>query len=162
MATFQVQVEDMVGTVGGSSSDTTALTSFLTDGAKELINMMPPNLLMLCASEVTLTPQAVGSESSASTLNTGKVFNVRRNDGTIDQPCRLIPARFKGRASDSDELDYATATDPIYYIESNYLNILPSSSSAVGKYSEVQYPAVAYGDSAIANFPDELEYIVVL
>ena len=87
---------------------------------------------------------------------------MRRNDGTIDQPCRLIPARFKGRASDSDELDYATATDPIYYIESNYLNILPSSSSAVGKYSEVQYPAVAYGDSAIANFPDELEYIVVL
>ena len=33
MATFQVQIEDMVGTVGGSSSDTTAITSFLTDGA---------------------------------------------------------------------------------------------------------------------------------
>ena len=59
-------------------------------------------------------------------------------------------------------MDYATATDPVYYIESNFLNILPSSSSAVGKYSEVQYPAVAYGDSAIATFPDELEYIVVL
>ena len=127
MATFQVQVEDMVGTVGGSSSDTTALTSFLSDGAKEIINMMPPNLLRLCASEVTLTPQALGSESSASTLNTGKVFNVRRNDGTIDQPCRLIPSRLKGRASDSDELDYATATDPVYYIESNFLNILSIS-----------------------------------
>jgi hypothetical protein len=59
-------------------------------------------------------------------------------------------------------MDYATATDPVYYIESNFLNILPSSSSAVGKYSEVQYPAVAYGDSAITLFPDELESLVVL
>lgn len=162
MATFQVQIEDMIGTVGGSSSDTTAISSFLTDGAKEVISLMPENLLRLCASEVTFTPQAAGSESSASLLNTGKVFNIRRNDGTIDQPCRLIASNLKGRASDSDDLDFATVTDPVYYIESNYLNVLPSSSSAVGKYSEVQYPTVSYGDSSIATFPDEFEYVVVL
>jgi hypothetical protein len=68
MATFQVQVEDMVGTVetsvGSGSSDTTAITSWLTDGAKEVINAMPPNLLILCAAEATpFTPQAPGSES---------------------------------------------------------------------------------------------------
>ena len=40
--------------------------------------------------------------------------------------------------------------------------MLPSSSSAVGKYSEVQYPTVSYGDSSIATFPDEFEYVVVL
>ena len=162
MATFQVQIEDMIGTVGGSSSDTTAISSFLTDAAKEVISLMPENLLRLCASEVTFTPQAAGSESSASLLNTGKVFNIRRNDGTIDQPCRLIASNLKGRASDSDDLDFATVTDPVYYIESNYLNVLPSSSSAVGKYSEVQYPTVSYGDSSIATFPDEFEYVVVL
>ena len=167
MATFQVQVEDMVGTVettvGSGSSDTTAITSWLTDGAKEVINAMPPNLLILCSAEATpFTPQAPGSESSASALNTGKVFNVRRNDGTIDQPCRMILSHIKGRASDPHDMDYATATDPVYYIESNNLNILPSASSAVGKYSEVQYPAVAYGESSIAVFPDEAEYLVVL
>ena len=167
MATFQVQVEDMVGTVetsvGSGSSDTTAISSWLTDGAKEVINAMPPNLLILCAAEATaFTPQAPGSESSASVLNTGKVFNVRRYDGTIDQPCRMILSNIKGRASDPHDMDYATATDPVYYIESNNLNILPSASSAIGKYSEVQYPAVAYGDSAIAVFPDEAEYLVVL
>ena len=167
MATFQVQVEDMVGTVettvGSGASDTTAITSWLTDGAKEVINAMPPNLLILCSAEATaFTPRAPGSESSASVLNTGKVFNVRRNDGTIDQPCRMILSNVKGRASDPHDMDYATATDPVYYLESNYLNILPSASSAVGKYSEVQYPAVAYGESAIAVFPDEAEYLVVL
>ena len=167
--TFQVQVEDMVGTVettvGSGASDTTAITSWLTDGAKEVINAMPPNLLILCAAEATpFTPRAPGSESSASVLNTGKVFNVRRNDGTIDQPCRMILSNVKGRASDPHDMDYATATDPVYYLESNNLNILPSASSAVGKYSEVQYPAVAYGDGAsgISNFPDEAEYLVVL
>ena len=165
MATFQVQIEDMVGIVGSSadtSSDTTAITSWLTDGAKEVINVMPPNLLALCAAEQTLTPRAVGSESTAATLNTGKVFNVRRSDGTIDQPCRLVSSRVKGRVSDSDDMMYATATDPVYYIESNYLNILPSASTAVGKYSEVQYPAVTYGLDAIATFPDEAEYLVIL
>ena len=162
MATFQVQVEDMVGTVGGDSSDTTALASFLTDGAKDVINHMPLSLLRLCSAEVSFTPQSVGSESSASTLNTAKVYNIRRNDGTIDQQCRLIRTSLKGRASDSDDMEYATVTDPVYYIESNFLNILPSSSSAVGKYSEVQYPAVAYGDNDISTFPDELESLVVL
>jgi hypothetical protein len=134
----------------------------LTDGAKDVINRMPLSLLRLCSSEVAFTPQAVGSESSASTLNTAKIYNIRRNDGTIDQPCRFIRTSLKGRASDSDEMEYATATDPVYYIESNLLNILPSSSSAVGKYSEVQYPAVAYGDNDISTFPDELESLVVL
>jgi len=165
MATFQVQIEDMVGIVGSSadtSSDTAAITSWLTDGAKEVINSMPPNLLALCATEQALTPRAVGSESTAATLNTGKVFNVRRSDGTIDQPCRLVSSRVKGRVSDPDDMDYATATDPVYYIESKYLNILPSASTAVGKYSEVQYPAVTYDLDAIATFPDEAEYLVVL
>mgnify|MGYP003111702307 CR=1 FL=1 len=164
MATFQVQVEDMVGTVetsvGSGSSDTTAITSWLQDGAKEVTNALPSNLLILCSAEQTFTPTAVGSE--AETLNTGKIFNVRRNDGTIDQPCRMILSNEKGRASDQHDMEYATATDPVYYIENNLINILPSSSSAVGKYSEVQYPAVAYGDSAIARFPDEAEYLVVL
>ena len=153
MATFQVQVEDMAGTVetsvGSGSSDTTAITSWLQDGAKEVINALPANLLILCSAEETFIPKAVGSE--AETLNTGKIFNVRRYDGTIDQPCRMILSSEKGRASDQHDMEYATTTDPVYYIEHSLINILPSSSSTVGKYSEVQYPTVNYGDSSIGT-----------
>ena len=156
MATFQVQIEDMIGvvetTAGSGSSDTTALSSFLTDGAKEVINMMPSSMLITCATEQTFTPKAVGSEDE--TLNTTKIFNVRRNDGTIDQPCRLIMSSMKGRASDPLEMDFASETDPVYYLENNKINILPSASTAVGKYSEVQFPSVAHGDSPISTFPD--------
>ena len=164
MATFQVQIEDMIGvvetTAGSGSSDTTALSSFLTDGAKEVINMMNPSMLITCATEQTFTPKAVGSEDE--TLNTTKVFNVRRNDGTIDQPCRLIMSSMKGRASDPLEMDFASETDPVYYLENNKINILPSASTSVGKYSEVQFPSITHSDSAISNFPDEAEYVVVL
>ena len=154
MATFKVQIEDVVGAVG----DDTALTSWLTDGAKEIINFMPEPELSLVSAQQTFTSAAVGSE--AETLNTGKISHVFRNDGDIDQPCRPIQALFKGRASDPYDMQYASVTDPVFYIENNKLNALPDGGSC--KYSEVQYPAVANGDSAISVFPDEYEYLVVL
>ena len=156
MATFEAQVEGLTSlSIDGSSAPTqTELTQFLTDGAKEIINVLPENLLNLCTSSVSFT------SGSASTLNTGKISNVLRSDGDITQPCRDVPAMFKGRYSDPDDMNYATVTDPIYYIENNSLDVLPAGGSVT--YSEVQYPAVAYGDSAIAVFPDEAEYLVPL
>ena len=115
MATFKVQIEDMVGSVG----DDTALSSWLTDGAKEIINLMPEPELSLVSAQQTFTSAAVGSE--AETLNTGKVLHVFRNDGDIDQPCRPIQALYKGRASDPYDMQYASVTDPVFYIENNKL-----------------------------------------
>ena len=37
MATFQVQVEDLTGSIG----DTTAISSWLQDGCKQVINFIP-------------------------------------------------------------------------------------------------------------------------
>ena len=80
MATFEVQIEGItqLAITGSTNPTQDELTQFLTDGAKEIINILPPHLLALCAKEVTFTPQAVGSEGSASELNTGKVLNVFR------------------------------------------------------------------------------------
>ena len=156
MATFEVQVEGLTSlALDGSSSPTqNELTQFLTDGAKEVINGLPTRLLPLCSAEVSFT------SGSASTMNTGKVLNVFRSDGDIKQPCRRIKASDKGRAKDEDDMNHATVTDPVYYIDNNSLDVLPDGGSCT--YSEVQYPAVAYGESAIAVFPDEAEHLVVL
>jgi hypothetical protein len=160
MATFEVQVEGLTSiSIDGSSAPTQAeLTQFLTDGAADVINSMPRALKLLCATEDTFTSTAVGSE--AETLDSAQVLSVTLNDGTIEQPCRLIPAVLRGRASDSGDMIAATTTDPVYYIYNGKLNALPASRSC--KYLEVNNPAVAYGDSAIANFPDEYEYLVAL
>jgi len=156
MATFEAQVEGLTSlSIDGSSAPTqTELTQFLTDGAKEVINLLPEGLLPLCSSSVSFT------SGSASTLNTGKVLHVLRSDGDISQPCRSIPAMYKGKYSDPDDMNYATVTDPAFYVENNTIDVLPAGGSCT--YSEVQYPAVAYGDSAIAVFPDEAEYLVAL
>jgi len=160
MATFEAQVEALTSlSIDGSSAPTqTELSQFLSDGAMEVINAMPPNLKMFCATEDTFTSTAVGSE--AETLDSAQVLSVTRSDGTIEQPCRLISATLRGRASDSDDMNAATTTDPVYYIYNGKLNALPASGSC--KYLEVNNPSVAYGDSAIGNFPDEYEYLVPL
>ena len=157
MASFQTQImglTDLSISSSGTNPTEAQLTQFLTDGAKEVVNQLPGHLLPLCAASQSFT------SGSASTLNTGKVLNVFRNDGDINQPCRKIPAKQKGRVSDPEEMSYATITDPIYYIDNNELDVLPDGGSCT--YSEVQYPAVAYSADAIAVFPDEAEHLVVL
>ena len=160
MATFEAQVEGLTSlSIDGSSAPTqTELTQFLTDAASEVITAMPSSLRYLCATEDTFTSAAVGSE--AETLVSGDVLQVVRSDGTINQPCRKINYRDAGRASDSGDMKAASATDPVYYIYAGKLNALPASGSC--KYLEINRPAVAYGDSAVSNFPDEYEYLVPL
>ena len=157
MATFEAQVEGLTSLTidnSGTSPTEAELTQFLTDGAKEVINNLPPNLLPLCASSNTFT------SGSAETLVTGKILNVFRNDGDINQQCRRILATEKGRASDPNDMIYATVTDPVFFIDNNSLDVLPSGGSC--SYSAVAYPTVAFGDSAISAFPNDAEHIVVL
>jgi len=157
VATFQAQVIALTGiNISSSSTNPTEaqLTQYLTDGAKEVINHLPKHLLPLCSSEQSFT------SGTPNTLNTGKVLNVFRSDGDIKQPCRQIDSSYKGRVLDSDDMDYASVTDPVYYIENNTMDVIPSIGSVT--YSEVQHPAVAYSDSNISIFPDEAEYLVPL
>ena len=156
MATFEEQVEGLTSLALTSSSapTQTELTQFLTDGAKEVINVLPVDLIDLCAASQSFT------SGTANTLNTGKVLRVFRSDGDIKQPCRKVDAMQKGRFSDSEDMNYATITDPVYYVENNSLDVLPVGGSAT--YSEVQYPTVSYTHEDISVFPDEAERAVVL
>jgi hypothetical protein len=149
---FDTQIQDLVGT---GFTDQTAMDAWMSDGVKEVINAMPIGMLELCSSTQSFTSTVPGSESEV--LNTGKISNITLNS----EPCRRISPVLKHRVSDSDDMNYATLTDPVYYIEANKINALPSEGSC--KYSEVQYTSVnASADSAIANFPDEAEYLTVL
>ena len=145
---------DLTISSSGTNPTEAQLTQFLTDGAKEIINNLPGHLLPLCASSNTFT------SGSAETLVTGKILNVFRNDGDINQPCRKIPAKQKGRVSDPEDMAYATITDPVFFIDNNALDVLPSGGSC--SYSAVAYPSVAYSASAITAFPNEAEHLVVL
>jgi hypothetical protein len=154
MATFQAQVEGITQLSVGTTPTTGELTQYLTDGAKEVITILPPHLLMLCSNEDTFNSTAIGSEAEA--LGSGKILDVFAGN----YEARQISPKKKHKANLSTSIHYATASDPVFYIQNNLINVLPASLSC--KYNEITYPAVAFGDSAISTFPDEAEYLVVL
>lgn len=158
MATFEAQVEGLTGlSIDGSSAPTqTELSQFLTDGAKEVLNALPKTRQRLFT-----TSNALNASSPTLTLGGSEVFGVVRNDDTINQPCRQIAPQLEGRVRDSSDMAFATATDPVFFIRDNILNIIPTPTNAQsGIVQTLNYPTVAFGDSAIAKFPDDGEYLV--
>ena len=157
MANFDAQVIELVGS--SWTEDQAALDQFITEGANEVINAMPRSMQERIAEETTVTSGTTTSEGH-------KVISMTRNDGTIDQPCRNIQAWKRGRAADSSDMEYATATDPVYYTNDGKFNILPSGGSgnklvSIPTYSQSS-PLDASAISTITNFPNEAEYLVVL
>jgi gas vesicle protein len=157
MATFSTQVVDLVG----AFSDEDALDSFVTEGANEVINAMPNSMLERVAEETPVTDGTTTSEGH-------KVLHMLRNDGTIDQPCRSIPARKRGRVQDASDMEYATTSDPVYWIQDGKFNLFPNGNGllvSVPTYSQVASGGNRIDASSaegITNFPDEAEYLVTL
>ena len=156
MATFQVQLEDIAG---GSSVDTTAMSDWLTSGARTVLNILPPNKLMRIASNENFT-NTVNVEGK-------KVISVLRrdeNNSGIAMPCRLLSPSMMGRVNDYNYMEAATTSDPAYIIFDKLLNIYPTvvSSNHSRLVAIDTSITVAYSESAIDNFPDEAEYAVVL
>ena len=150
MATLSAQIQSLAGSVVESEID-----QWCVDGARELINLFPPNLKEMCYAKNTFTSAAANSE--AETIATQHISNVFAGD----VQCREIHPRNKYKASDVDSIEYATSTDPVYYIEGGKINILPASSSGI--YYAIADPSIdASAVSAISNFPNEAEYLVVL
>ena len=175
MATFEAQVEGLTGiTISSSGTAPTQaqLTQFLTDGASEVINSMPMRLKYFCATEDTFNSVAIGSETEI--LKSGQVLSVSRTDGTVEYPCREIPANLAGRVSDSTfatgHMESATQTDPAYYIYKGRINSIPAAlangGTASNKYLEIVKPTVLYThdsmDDSVTSFPLEYEYLVPL
>ena len=85
---------DVTGASGYTYAE--SLTQWLTDGAAEIVNLLPKKYKDLMSSEVDFnagTPDA---------LNTTNISNVTLDD----KPCRLIQAKLKGRYNDSSDINY--------------------------------------------------------
>jgi hypothetical protein len=150
MANFDVQIQALSGTATQTEMD-----QWMMDGVREITNILPPYLKEYCYSKQTFTSAAANSE--AETMITGQLGSVYA--GSVE--CRRIKPMDKHKASSSSSIEFASATDPVYYIEGNKINILPASSSGV--YYVIANPSIdASAVSAIDNFPNEAEYLVVL
>ena len=146
---------------GFSTTDSDPLSDWLTAGAAEIIKILPPDMIELASttSDLDSSPNTLAMDSSI----IGDIISVIRNDGTQYQICRKIPGFLSSRATISSDIMYATASDPVYYIKSSTLYIYPLPTDTYGaEVTHVHYPSVAHGDSAIDDFPNGCEYLVVL
>ena len=88
MENFDTQIIDLIG----SFSDQSALDDFMTAGCKEIINSLPPQLLLKCADISTLD----NSTTTLTNLDTDDYFNavvqqLGRRPG-IDSPMQYTAA----------------------------------------------------------------------
>ena len=163
MANFKTQIQDLIG----SFEDDVAINQFLTDGAKELINMMPLSLKEKCTTETTLN----NSSTTMDMDGVGEILYVNRlsaDSGGSRIPCRKVLSMYGELSNDANSLYKASVTDPVYWILSSgdtaILNVIPTpTANQTAVVYHVSYPSVTGSDdSTIANFPDELEHLVVL
>ena len=171
MAVFKTQIQDIIG----DFDDDVAINQFLTDGAKELINMMPRDLKEKCTTETTLNNSATTMDMDG----VGEILYVNRlsaDSGGSRIPCRKVPSMYGELSNDSNSLYKASVNDPVYWVlSSSYatiLNVIPTpTANQTAIVYHVGYPTFTAGDTgtydvsaatSIANFPDEAENLVVL
>ena len=128
MATYQVKIEDLIGSVG----DTTAISDFCTDTARELVNIAPKNILHIMAEEID-------DSGSGASLSNSKFLYAKKDGYEASKGDPNKTARY----TDSNSIYYATTKNPICYIIKNKAYVKPSG----GQVFAVKFPTIAYGDS---------------
>ena len=162
--------------IGENYDDITA--EWMNVAIKEIINILPPKLKQKCSKVTNLY---IGNTDTTMDLDSlGEILYVTRENANSGYyiGCREISPLLADSANDSSSLHYATATDPVYWTESNSsgnptLFVKPTPTAAQpAKVMHISYPVFDADGSgtnvniktatSIANFPDEAENLVVL
>lgn len=143
MSTYQVRVEDRIGTV----NDTAAISDWLTAGAKFITNILPLERLL------KYTTNLIDAGSGIS-VTTYRVVSANKSG----YGAREVPHTLAGSVGNSSSIHYPSSTDPVFYILNGLAYVKPSGGTVVA----MAYPTVAYSDSTITAFPIDLDEGVVL
>ena len=104
LATFSGRINDLVG----DFTDTNAMDTFLLDGLKEVLSVLPPSKLAECSNSVTV------SSDSGFDLDTTTYSNIisvtRKNQQGYEQICRPIAKSLSSRVADPSDLMFASAS----------------------------------------------------
>ena len=136
------QIEDLIGDV----AETTAVNEWASDTAREVINILPQDMLWSVSTTIT-------DSGSGATLTTAKFLYAHKSG----YPANEIKPEMSASASDNDSIYLATVQSPSFYRETGKIYVIPSGGSVVA----VAYPAIEYDDPAITGVPDDVKHLVV-
>ena len=157
---FDIQVQALLGI-----SDTTVtaiqgrLDTWLCNGYKEIVNILPPYMYDSIAEESNVTD----GTSLKNDLNTTKVLSVMRMSPDGYKTCRPVTSDMRGRIEDEDDLHYATEGDPAWFWgDQGSLTVKPNSPDILIRH--INYPTTldASASNAVADLPNEAEPALVL
>tara|TARA_B100000902_G_scaffold168074_1_gene162817 strand:- start:1207 stop:1833 length:627 start_codon:yes stop_codon:yes gene_type:complete len=133
--------------------DNTAIGQFATDAAKEIINILPLEMLWSMSTTTNVT-------GSGGAITSARILSVSRN-GYMS---REIPfsdiARYE---SNSGSIYEATAKSPVYYKKAGKVFVLPTASSGA-TVEHVNYPTITFANdlSDFVGAPDEIEHLIIM
>jgi len=155
MQTFQVQIEDMIGTT--AFDDTTFITTAIQDVGAEIVKATPSMKLIPLSKEADITTDGL-------TVLDKRVLEIHKSN----RQARPIQSSSVASAKDSGSIHYATARNPIYYYSSSKVYVVVDGSEATGNVVYVPLvptsdgsTAIAHSSTAIVNFPQEAIHILV-
>ena len=133
--------------------DNTAIGQFASDAAKEIINVLPEEMLW----SMSITSPVTGSGAS---ITSARILSVSRNGYTAMEIPFSDMARYE---SSSGSIYEATAKSPVYYKKAGKVFVLPTANSGA-TVEHINYPAITFSNdlSDFVGAPDEIEHLIIL
>ena len=165
--TFGTQIKALTGIDISSSTNQGYIDSFLTNAARDVLNMVPIKSLVTFSITSTLddSPTTFANAGNSIIISVVRKYDLKSSSSQVGRyrECRPIPASAVGLAeADSGYLEGYSAEDPVYYIQNNTLYVSPTpdaTHNALVHY--IHFPTVLYSESTIDNFPNLLEQAVI-
>ena len=158
MASFQTQIEDMIGT--DDFNDDAFITQAIQDVGAEIVSVTPIKKLMKVAKTSSIS-------SSGLNIASKKILSVEKDDYIA----REIPASDKARYKSSNSIYASSNTDPVFYTESQSVFVIGNAASNETSGTLHFVPlipthdgdnSIAYNSTSTEHFPKEAVHIIVL
>ena len=133
--------------------DNTAIGQFATDAAKEIINVLPMEMLW----SMSTTTEDVSAAGAP--ITSARVLSVSR----VGKTAREIPYSDRTRYTESASIYKATSNSPVYYKQGGKVYVIPNASSDA-KVEHVNYPTITFANdlSDFVGAPDEIEHLIIM
>ena len=162
MSSFGDRIQSYTGIEDISSIQDLA-NSWLDSAAKDVINVLPPQVLYIAGKTAVLSGFD-GDEKTS--VPQSRILGVERFNGldNISYECKEIDHVKRGvYGSDSGYVEESSAESPVFYRLNNEIYVLPTLlKEDTADITYVDYPSVTITSTSISKFPDEIENLVAL
>lgn len=137
--------------------DNTAIGQFATDAAKEIINVLPQEMLW------SMSVETADENQNGAAITSSRILGVSRNGYEAKEVRYADRQRYFSTDAGVQSIYEATAESPVYWKFNGRVFVEPPHVSLC-KVEHINYPTITF-DNDLSNFvgaPDEIEHLIIL